>query len=183
MFGGGLPQQPQPMVVQSGSLLVNNLGVISTAPAATPSEPNTADPIVQTSAPGAYAVGTPVHSYDPFWGNLAGPLVPASGTTWTQLSTGKELDSGAVIAGLQSRYGAGTPTMLTALYDQFGVVAYDQYKSQNPSPDPSTMYFASLPPLTAFQFYGPDNSFVDPNNQNSVCYFDENGVEHLSGAG
>jgi hypothetical protein len=36
--------------------------------------------------------------------------------------------------------------------------------------------------MTAFQFYGPENSFVDPNNQNQYCYFDENGVEHLSGA-
>ncbi|MGA7409232.1 MAG: hypothetical protein WBW33_02040, partial [Bryobacteraceae bacterium] len=47
----------------------------------------------------------------------------ASGTTWTQLSRGKELESGAVIAGLQSRYGAGTATMQTVLYNQFGVQA------------------------------------------------------------
>jgi hypothetical protein len=182
MFGGGLPAATAPMVVQSGSLLVSNLGDVSTAPAGTPSAPDTAAPPVQTSAVGSYAAGTPVHSYDPFWGNLAGPMVPASGTTWTQLSTGKALDSGAVTAGLESRYGACTPTMMTVLYNQFGVEALDQYKAQNPSTSTSTQSFASLPQETAFQFYGPDNSFVDPNNQNQYCYFDETGTEHLSGA-
>ena len=181
MFGGGLPAVTPAMVVQSGSLLVSNLGQVSAAPAGTPSVPNTAAPVIQTSAAGSYSAGSMVHSYDPFWGNLAGPLVPASGTTWTQLSTGKALDSGAVIAGLESRYGAGTATMITVLYDQFGVNALDQYKA-NPSTNTSPLYFASLPQMSAFQFYGPENSFVDPNNHNQYCYFDENGVEHLSGA-
>src|SRR5208283_1504989 len=112
MFGGTLPPVPPPMVVQSGNLLVNNLGVISAAPAGTPSVANSAQPSVQTSAPGSYTAGTMIHSYDPFSGSLCGPLVPASGTTWTQSNTGKELDSGAVIAGLESRYGAGTATMI-----------------------------------------------------------------------
>jgi hypothetical protein len=182
MFGGSLPAVTAPPVVQSGSLLVSNLGEVSAAPAGTLTAPDTAAPAIQTSAAGSYTADTPVHSYDPFWGNLAGPLVPASGTTWTQLSTGKAMDSGAVTAGLESRYGAGTATMLTVLYEQFGVQALDQYKAQNPSTSTSSQSFASLPQMTAFQFYGPDNSFVDPNNQNQYCYFDENGVEHLSGA-
>ncbi|MGA7409233.1 MAG: hypothetical protein WBW33_02045 [Bryobacteraceae bacterium] len=181
MFGGDLPPVVQP-VVQSGSLLVSNLGEVSAAPAGTSSIANTPAPVIQCSEAGSYTAGTMVHSYDPFWGNLAGPLVPASGTTWTQLSTGKDLDSGAVIAGLQSRYGAGTATMQTVLYNQFGVQALNQYNAQNPSSGTTPLCFASLPPSTAFQFYGPDNSFVDPNNQNQYCYFDENGLEHLSGA-
>jgi len=183
MFGAGLPQDTAPEVVQSGDLLVNNLGVISAAPAGTPSVVNTADPTIQVSAPGSYTAGTMVNSYDPFWGNLAGPLVPASGTTWTQLSTGLALDSGAVTAGLESRFGAGTPRMLTELYDQFGEGALTQYLNANPSVSSTGQVFATLPPMTAFQFYGPGNSFADPNNGNQVCYFDENGVEHLSGAG
>ncbi len=182
MFGGTLPTVTPPTVVQSGSLLVSDLGVVSAAPAGTPSGPNTVAPAIQTSAPGSYGAGTMIHSYDPFWGNLAGPLVPASGTTWTQLSTGDALDSGAVIAGLDSRYGAGTATMLTVLNEQFGVQAVQEYEAQNPSTNTTPLDFASLPQMTAFQFYGPDNSFVDPNNQNQYCYFDENGVEHLSGA-
>ncbi len=182
MFGTGLAPVTPPQVIQSSSLLVSNLGVVSAAPAGTSSAPNTPAPTVQTSAVGSYPAGTMINSYDPFWGNLAGPQVPASGTTWTQLSTGKALDSGAVIAGLDSRYGAGTATMLTALYNQFGQQALQQYETQNPSTNTSPLDFASLPQMTAFQFYGPDNSFVDPNNQNQYCYFDESGIEHLSGA-
>ena len=200
MFGGTLPAVAAPEVVQSGSLLVNNLGIISAATSSTPSLPETVAPEVETTAPGSHAAGTMIHSYDPFWGNLAGPLVAASGTTWTQLSTGNQLDSGAVIAGLDARYGAGSATMITMLYNQFGEVALSQYETANPiagssqststsatpsssdSSNSSQLDFASLPQMTAFQFYGPDNSFVDPNNGNQVCYFDENGVERLSGA-
>ena len=183
MFGGGLPPLTEPMVVQSGNLLVSSTGEVSLATAGTPSAPNTAAPHTQTSAAGSYTAGTMIHSYDPLWGNLAGPLVPASGTTWTQLSSGQALDSGAVIAGLETRYGAGTARMLTVLYDQFGAQAYNDYSAQSQSANSAALDFASLPPMTAFQFYGPDNSFADPNNQNQYCYFDENGVEHLSGAG
>jgi hypothetical protein len=72
--------------------------------------------------------------------------------------------------------------MLTVLYNQFGAPALSQYEAANPSTSTS-LDFASLPQMTAFQFYGPYDSFVDPNNQNQFCFFDENGVEHLSGAG
>ncbi len=87
-----------------------------------------------------------------------------------------------MIAGLESRYGAGTATMLTFYTTSLECKPWTNTKRQNPSTSTSSLYFASLPQMTAFQFYGPENSFADPNNQNQYCYFDENGIEHLSGA-
>jgi hypothetical protein len=191
MFGAGLPSLPTPTVFQSRDLLVDNTtGAVSLATdptlqssqqAASPLDPSAGGTSTGTASDSSSS-GTMVHSYDPFWGNLAGPLVPASGTLWTNAATGKSFDSGAVVAGLESRYGAGSARMLTQLYNQFGAGPYDTYVAQHPSIDFSKLNFATLPPMTAFQFYGPDDSFADANNQNQYCYFDQSGVEHLSGA-
>jgi hypothetical protein len=195
MFGGGAAPIVDPVVFQSANLLVSTDGEIPLASAGAGDSP--AVPARAATTPsGALDAGVNadpaqgetgssemVQSYDPFWGNLAGPPVPASGTTWTNASTGAAYDSGAVTAGLESRFGAGTARMLTVLYDQFGPQAYNDYVSQHPNIDFSKLNFATLPPMTAFQMYGPGDSFADPNNQNQYCYFDESGVEHLSGAG
>ncbi len=191
MFGAGLPALPTTPVFQSGNLLVDNTtGAVALASASTAqsSEVSVSPENSSTDAPSTGTAsdtnnsGTMVQRYDPFWGSLTGPLVPASGTIWTNGSTGKSFDSGAVIAGLESRYGAGTATMLTQLYNQFGAGPYDTYVAQHPNIDFSKLNFATLPPMTAFQFYGPGDSFADPNNQSQYCYFDQVGVEHLSGA-
>jgi hypothetical protein len=107
-----------------------------------------------------------MHGSDPFWEYLADPLVPASGTAWTPVSTGKALDSGAVIGRLEFLMAQERRPCWPFYPTSLACKPLDQYKAENPSTSTSSLYFASLPQMTPFQFYGPDNSFADANNRN-----------------